>query len=149
MNLIEQIERYHKIKAVKEQRRKKDPVLIRCRKCYEQIYLADLSGNAPIRGEIFSRRPGCESWPLPYPGQKGMDMICPHATEGDLHPFLFVDEDGEADSVMLDDCTIFTLIKDECDCGCGDLVREGKEFAHGLECYNRKRARLAQERDNA
>lgn len=147
-NLVEEIQTFQKRQAIKKEMEHKKPVMIRCRKCYEQIYFADLNGFAPIRGERFTRRPGCESWPLPGPHDRGMDLICPHAVDGDLHLFVYVDDAGEADSVMLDDYTIYTLPKNECECGCGDLVRKGKEFAHGLECYNRLRAKKAQERND-
>lgn len=148
MNLISDIEKFQKRLKVKARAEKKDPVVIRCRKCYEQIYLCDLSKEGPVRGKFFTSRPGCEHWGVPSPHDRGMDLICPHAVMGDLHLFVHVDDRGEAWDVMLDDCSIYRFTTTDCECGCGDLVKKGKEFAHGLECYNRLRARKAQEREN-
>lgn len=145
-NLISEIEEFNNFSKPIFESVDEDKRVIRCRKCYEMTYLVDMRETSPIRGRAFSNRIGCGSWTLPGKNDKGRDILCPHGMQTDLHLMLYVDEDGESDTVMLENYQLVELRSRYCDCGCGKEVKKGKNFAEGLKCYNRMRQQQAKEK---
>lgn len=151
MNLQATIDR-DRIKRT-EQKFSTDPnarlLKVACAKCRNWIANVDVNDlDLPLKGSMFRRRVGCESWPMPGPDAMGMDLVCPHSvTEDpmDLHLFIpnIAGKELEADEICLhgsiDVLKVEKKAKPEiaielCPCGCGrePVVdhKSGNRYAH-------------------
>lgn len=131
---------------LRQQEERTDRIGIICTKCKGRVgYIIPAKTDLPLRGSMIHPHLGCEGWPLPKPFHTPKDFVCPHAVDGDGHLFVNVIE-GQDDltNFFLDENhRPFQITKSSglCPCGCGDPVRGGNQYAHGLECYRRYMAK--------
>ena len=126
-------------------------ITIRCIKCFEPLYRVrrcDLS--APIRAEVFKRRDGCEHWDLPK-GDDPRRFLCPHGYGGDNHSFLGITGAPQIEAVtvrLMDGSELTIPYYRPCPCGCGEMVKPGREYAGracALRLYRKERGKGHQE----
>lgn len=140
MNMLDQIEDYQRESMV---------VKVACVKCRQWIANARVGDlDLPLKGSMFERRVGCESWPMPGPEATGMDLVCPHSITGDvadLHLFIphVFGKELEADELSIHGSIEMMKVEKKpepeivielCPCGCGrePVVdhKSGNRYAH-------------------
>lgn len=146
MNMLAQIENFQ------EENRLIKVACVKCREWIANARVGDL--DLPLKGSMFERRVGCESWKMPDPDAMGMDLICPHAFTdelADLHLFIphVAGKEVEANEVCVHGSMEIIIVEKKpepeieielCACGCGEeAVRDhssGNRYAT-LGCHTR------------
>lgn len=146
MNMLAEIEDYQHESRV---------IQVACAKCRQWIANACVGNlDLPLKGSMFERRVGCESWPMPEADATGMDLVCPHSITGDpgdLHLFIphVFGKELEADELYLHGSTEIMKVEKKpepeivielCPCGCGEEAivnhKSGNKYAH-VGCHLR------------
>lgn len=141
MNMLAQIEDYQHESRV---------IQVACAKCRQWIANARVGDlDLPLKGSMFEKRVGCESWTMPGPEATGMALICPYSiTEdvGDLHLFIphVFGKELEADELYVHGSVEVIKVEKKpepepepielCPCGCEREAvvnhKSGNKYAH-------------------
>ncbi len=150
--LLKQIEEHHeKVEA-------QQTIKVACAKCKQWIANARIGKlEVPFTGAMFEPRVGCESWPMPAPDAKGMDLVCPQSiTDDPMDQHLFIPhipgKEERADELMIFGQLGKVKVRKHtppppeidpellCACGCGELAvrdhQSGNRYAT-LGCHTR------------